>query len=173
MSGISMRKKIDNNVEDSLAKLVKDNKKHSYGSRQLIGPFSFVEERQSEKWMGQPIESLPKPTKNTVGVYVIKHVPSDTVVYVGRGNVQQRITRVKFIHKHKGEKKSGSAHDGARKMYFHDPDLSNYEYTYMSFGEKNGDPVKNMLLEMYSKIGEHEYYKLFKPIFNSEGMIGV
>ena len=43
----------------------------------------------------------------------------------------------------------------------------------MSFGEKNGDPVKNMLLEMYSKIGEHEYYKLFKPKFNSEGMIGV
>ena len=37
----SIRKKIDNEVESSLSKLVKDNKKHKYGSSNLIGPFLF------------------------------------------------------------------------------------------------------------------------------------
>ena len=169
----SIRRKIDNEVESSLGKLVKDNKKHKYGSSNLIGPFLFEEKKSKQMWMGQKVESLPRPTKNTVGVYVIRHIPDNVIVYVGRGNVQQRISRVKTIHSNEGKRTGGSMHDGAKKMYEHDENLANYDYTYISFGEKNGDPVKNMLLEMYSKIGEAHYFKAFNPIFNKEEMIGV
>ena len=141
-------------------------------SKNFIGPFSFTESRETIMWGKEELEKLPRPTKDTSGVYLVRHIPNNRYVYVGRGKIQQRINALKIVFQAEGEH-SSTNHDAATKMYKYDPKIENYEWAYINHGEKNGDEVKNLLLELHSKEAESFYYNKHKPKFNKKGSVGI
>ena len=122
-----------------------------------------------------PISSWSEPTPldgpvrlgKKRGLYFIIYSLTGEIMYIGKGNLNARITRSKRIFNNKGVaflheiSKSTTDHIGARKAYYHDPNINNWEIRHMEVSTKT---LRNEL--------ETELIRSIDPPFNEEHMAG-
>jgi hypothetical protein len=101
------------------------------------------------------------------GLYFIIYSLTGEIMYIGKGNLNSRISRARDIFNNDGESflhensKSTTDHIGARKAYHHDPNIDNWEIRYMV-----------VPTETFQNKLETELIRSIDPPFNEEYMAG-
>ena len=160
--------RIDNNDPENYTEIL----------RSAIAPakktsYKHLEEEQLQIELS-PIDSWsePKPLRTFQlgkkrGLYFIIYSLTGKIVYIGKGNLANRISRARSIFINDGEpflhenSKSTTDHIGARKAHHHDPNIDNWEIRYM---EVPSETFQNEL--------EIELVRIINPPFQEQWMAG-
>lgn len=112
-----------------------------------------------------------------VGTYCIKYKPTDEVMYVGHGNINQRLDRHYKVFMNGGEAvvNNGGTSDGsavAGKMFKHDPNFDNWLFTWCHFGFRNKGDEERLIGKAMGGEYEERLVQSLRPPFNKSFMSG-
>jgi hypothetical protein len=115
-----------------------------------------------------PINTQAPIGGKTLGIYRIRHKPSNKIVYIGEGRINNRITKAYGVWKNGGEARSDSPCRHGDKMYAMDSKLNNWQFSYYAIDLDCRESEKGLSEELEILLVERD-----TPAFNNKSMTGV
>jgi hypothetical protein len=107
-----------------------------------------------------PIQPITHTVKSNIrGIYYIVHIPTNKIMYIGQGKINERRIQHKRIFNNGGEKltyvsKKGMASivdsPASRKMQNHDTNLTHWGICWIHMGIGYLKPIEDRLIDIYN-----------------------